>query len=158
MTNIVERLFEGSRLEPLAREVFQLFGPRGQAFEIRDNAYIRQIMAYVLTETSNCIDVGAFRHCATYNEAECRIEMYLECRRTQRMQLAGCQFAFEAGERILTEYSYKYSVRSFRQLAASAGFRPRAAWTDAGGLFSVHWLVPADRIAVAARRSELSQG
>ena len=61
MSSIVDRLFKGSRLEPLAREIFQLVGPKGQAYEMRDNRYMEQIMAYVLTETSNCIDVGAFR-------------------------------------------------------------------------------------------------
>lgn len=61
MNSIVDRLFRGSRLEALAREVFQLVGPRGQACEMRDNRYMEQIIAYVLEETSNCIDVGAFR-------------------------------------------------------------------------------------------------
>ncbi|MFQ5918540.1 MAG: FkbM family methyltransferase [Thermoplasmata archaeon] len=45
----------------MAREVFQLIGPKVQAYEMRDNRYMERIIAYVLKETSNCIDVGAFR-------------------------------------------------------------------------------------------------
>ena len=121
-------------------------------------AFNLNVLARINRELGTDLDVGAFRHHATYNEVESRIEMHLECCRAQRVQLAGCQIAFEAGERILTEYSYKYSMQSFRQLAISGAFLPCAAWTDARGLFSVHWLVPAARRAIAARRSDRSQG
>lgn len=45
-----------------------------------------------------------------------------------------------AGESIVTEHSYKYSVESFCALARGAGWSPRALWIDAEGLFSLHWL------------------
>lgn len=61
MSDIVDRLFKRSRLEALARELFKLVGPKGQAYEMRDNRFMEQIIAYVLKEGSNCIDVGSFR-------------------------------------------------------------------------------------------------
>lgn len=61
MSSIVDRLFKGSRWEPLARELFALVGPRDQAVEVRDTHAMEQILRYVLLPTSNCIDVGASR-------------------------------------------------------------------------------------------------
>lgn len=58
-SSIVDRLFGGSRLLPLAREAFQLVGPRGQAMEVRDNHLMTQIMSYALSADSNCVDVGS---------------------------------------------------------------------------------------------------
>ena len=53
---------------------------------------------------------------------------------------AGHAVAFAAGETIHTESSYKYTIASFRELAARAGWQSVAAWTDAAGYFSVHAL------------------
>jgi uncharacterized SAM-dependent methyltransferase len=41
----------------------------------------------------------------------------------------------------VTEYSHKYSVEGFQQLARTAGWQPRACWTDESELFSLHFLV-----------------
>jgi hypothetical protein len=38
------------------------------------------------------------------------------------------------------ENSHKYEVAEFQGLVAQAGWRPRAAWVDANGLFSIHLL------------------
>ncbi len=57
----------------------------------------------------------------------------------QQAQIAGQRFRFAEGERIHTEYSYKYAVPEFRALAARAGFRPVDTWTDPAELFSVHY-------------------
>src|SRR5438093_559975 len=51
------------------------------------------------------------------------------------------RFAFDAGESIHTENSYKYSIAEFRDLAAKAGFKGAKVWTDRRGLFSLHGLV-----------------
>jgi uncharacterized SAM-dependent methyltransferase len=40
-----------------------------------------------------------------------------------------------AGEPIVTEYSYKYSVETFVQLAGRAGFGWRHTWTDEARMF-----------------------
>ncbi|MGH2179983.1 L-histidine N(alpha)-methyltransferase, partial [Enterococcus faecalis] len=60
--------------------------------------------------------------------------------RAQTLRVAGRGFAFEEGESIHTENSYKYTLDGFRALAARAGWSPVEAWTDSDGLFSVHGL------------------
>lgn len=84
-----------------------------------------------------------FRHYAFYNAALGRIEMHLVSLAPQIVNVGNHRFAFEAGESIHTENSYKYSVEGFRALAGSAGFRAKEVWLDPKGLFSVHGLVAA---------------
>ncbi len=85
-------------------------------------------------------DVSAFRHLAFYNGDIGRIEMHLESLAVQHVTLAGRRIDFDRGETIHTEYSYKYSVDDFQQLARSSGFEPQAVWTDPQQLFAVHCL------------------
>jgi dimethylhistidine N-methyltransferase len=85
-------------------------------------------------------DLDRFAHEAVYAEREGRIEIYIRSLERQRVPVAGRVFAFEAGERIHTEYSYKYDIAGFQQMAGRAGFYPVRAWTDPQRLFSVHFL------------------
>jgi uncharacterized SAM-dependent methyltransferase len=84
-------------------------------------------------------DPERFDHVAFYNEAEQRIEMHLESREPQRVRCSGALLEFEAGERIHTEYSHKYTIDGFARLAAAAGLAPHACWTDDAALFSVQY-------------------
>lgn len=81
-----------------------------------------------------------FRHEAVYDNANDRIEMRLIARASHTVKIANEEISFRAGEYIITEYSHKYSIEGFRQLAREAGFVPQAVWTDADDLFSVHYL------------------
>jgi L-histidine N-alpha-methyltransferase len=81
-----------------------------------------------------------FRHEAVYDSRHQRVEMRLVCIQTHRVRIAHRSITFVAGEHILTEYSHKYSLDGFVQLARQAGFEPEVAWTDARALFSVHYL------------------
>jgi dimethylhistidine N-methyltransferase len=85
-------------------------------------------------------DADAFIHYAPYNVQMQRIEMYLVSLKRQTVSLCGEQFEFAQGEPLYTEDSHKYTIESFREMAARAGFSPRAVWTDEERLFSVHWL------------------
>ncbi len=85
-------------------------------------------------------DAGAFRHEARYDADRGRVEMHLVSECAQAVTVAGERFDFAPGESIHTENSYKYRVEEFQALAEQAGFRPEAVWTDAAGLFSVHYL------------------
>jgi uncharacterized SAM-dependent methyltransferase len=58
--------------------------------------------------------------------------------RLHTVPVNGCRIHFAEGEAITTEYSYKYTISGFRNLAASAGYRPLRVWTDPDKLFSVH--------------------
>lgn len=82
-----------------------------------------------------------FDHYAFYNPFEGRIEMHLVSRERQEVKVAGVQVAFEAGESLHTENSYKYTPEQFDALAAQAGFSFDAGWQDGEGLFAVHYYV-----------------
>lgn len=95
-------------------------------------------------ELGGNFDISAFTHRAIYNRDRHRIEMHLISRKAQTVRVLGRSFSFRAGESIHTESSYKYSLERFAALARGSGWTPRATWTDAAGMFSVHALVASD--------------
>jgi dimethylhistidine N-methyltransferase len=84
-----------------------------------------------------------FRHEAIYDGSENRIEMRLISLCRHSVSCAGEEIDFADGEHIVTEYSHKYSVDGFIELAAAAGWRSQAVWTDPDKLFSVHFFTAA---------------
>ncbi|WP_116134800.1 L-histidine N(alpha)-methyltransferase [Trinickia diaoshuihuensis] len=92
------------------------------------------------TELGADFDLRQFVHYAFYDPRRSRIEMHLLSRCAQTVHVAGRDFSFAEGESLHTENSHKFTIEGFRKLAASAGFRPGAVWTDEARLFSVHWL------------------
>ena len=84
-------------------------------------------------------DVTAFEHEAIYNDQPGRIEMYLVSKARQSFTVGGERFEMQAGERILTEYSHKYSLDGFAALAAQAGFTVEEVFVDDKGWFSVQY-------------------
>ena len=98
------------------------------------------VLAHINRRLDADFDTGNFIHMAAYNALDGRIEMHLECRQDHTVCIGGTRYAFESGETILTEHSYKYSVEDFHALAARAGFSPVRVWTDRDGLFSMHYL------------------
>jgi uncharacterized SAM-dependent methyltransferase len=82
-----------------------------------------------------------FRHYAFYNEQLGRIEMHLVSTVEQNVQLKGAPITFAAGEKIVTEYSYKYTIEEFARLATRSGWTVQQLWTDPEHLFSVQHLV-----------------
>jgi dimethylhistidine N-methyltransferase len=81
-----------------------------------------------------------FRHEAIYDARNERIEMRLVSVTAQTVQIDGEAIRFAPGEHIVTEYSHKYSIERFWTLARQAGLEPGGVWTDADGLFGVHYL------------------
>jgi dimethylhistidine N-methyltransferase len=86
-----------------------------------------------------------FYHEAVYNEQCGRIEMYLVSTRKQAVILDEVEIRFRKGEKICTEYSYKYSLAEFKELASRAGLKVTQVWTDALDQFSVQYLTPGPR-------------
>lgn len=82
---------------------------------------------------------GNFRHEAVYDREHNRIEMRLISLCRHCVRFAGERIEFSDGEHIVTEYSHKYSIDGFTQLAQNAGWQARACWTDPQRLFSVHF-------------------
>lgn len=100
------------------------------------------LLARINKELGGRFDLAAFAHRAEYQETEGRIAMYLESLREQTVRIAaiGADVRFAAGERIHTEYSYKYSAEEIDELARQAGLVVRRRWTDSKGLFSTNLL------------------
>ncbi|HEU4586270.1 MAG TPA: L-histidine N(alpha)-methyltransferase [Gemmatimonadaceae bacterium] len=86
-------------------------------------------------------DPESFRHYAFYNPVAGRIEMHLVSLRRQLVDVAGECIAFERGETIWTESSYKYTLTGLAALAAEAGLIVDERWTDPDELFVVARLV-----------------
>jgi len=85
-------------------------------------------------------ELDKFRHEAVYDEDQNRIEMRLIALKEHTVNVGDEEFAFEAGEHIVTEHSHKFGVEQFAELAARAGFDVRSVWTDDDALFSVQYL------------------
>lgn len=103
-------------------------------------AFNMNLLKRINRELGGDFDLASFRHCAVFNTQASRIEMHLVSQKDQTVRIAGDGFAFRQGETIHTESSYKYTLDSFRDLAAKAGWRSVTAWTDPDALFSVHML------------------
>ena len=106
-------------------------------------AFNLNLLTRINRELAGDFERDHFRHRAVFNAAASRIEMLLVSTRAQTVTVAGRRFAFAEGETIHTENSYKYTVESFRRLAAEAGWTAGTVWTDMQALFSVHALTRA---------------
>ena len=84
-------------------------------------------------------DLERWRHRAIYNSAAGRIEMHLISESDQSVHIANHEFRFRSGEKIITEFSYKYTPEGFTALAAGAGFEFARMWTDKARLFGVFY-------------------
>jgi dimethylhistidine N-methyltransferase len=106
-------------------------------------AFNLNMLARINRELGADFDLQRFSHYAFYNAALGRVEMHLVSLARQVVRLRRHRFAFDVGESVHTENSYKYSVEDFRTLARDAGFAGKKIWTDRKGLFAVHGLVAA---------------
>jgi L-histidine Nalpha-methyltransferase len=106
-------------------------------------AFNRNLLVRINRELDGGFQPDSFAHHALYNPTYGRIEMHLVSRRRQTVRLGDARIEFEEGESILTECSYKYTVRGFQALAAAAGLRARQVWTDDRRWFSVQFLTVA---------------
>ncbi len=100
----------------------------------------RNILRHVNRIAPAGFDPDAFDHRAVWNAHEGRIEMHLQSRHAQTVDVAGRTIRFRPGETIHTEDSYKHTPDGFRALAAEAGWRSAAFWSDPDGLFGMHLL------------------
>lgn len=88
-------------------------------------------------ELDATFDLSAFAHDAFYDPVEGRIEIYFRSLRDQAVTVAGRRFAFAEGERVHTEYSYKYDDAGIAALARRGGFEIARTWTDPARQFAV---------------------
>jgi L-histidine Nalpha-methyltransferase len=99
----------------------------------------RNVLAVVNRELNADFDVDAFRHVATWNAIEERMEMWLRAERAQRVRIAALNLTvdFDAGEQLLTEVSCKFRADAVAEELAQAGLRLTRWWTDAAGDFGL---------------------
>jgi len=82
-----------------------------------------------------------FRHRAVYQPRRGRVEIGLVSQCPHSVSVAGEVFRFKQGEEIRTEYSHKYTIDGFHEIAGLAGFTLENAWTDAKRHFAVLYLI-----------------
>jgi dimethylhistidine N-methyltransferase len=103
-------------------------------------AFTLNLLRRMNRELGASFDLSAFVHEAFYNPREGRIEIYFRSLGDQSVTVAGQVFTFAEGERVHTEYSYKYDDAGIQALARSAGFRIDRTWTDPARLFAVIYM------------------
>jgi dimethylhistidine N-methyltransferase len=95
-------------------------------------AFNLNLLARINRELGGDFDVRGFGHEARWNDPLRRIEMHLVSRRRQTVSIAAAGFSawFAEGETIWTEACHKFDPDEIERLAARAGFRCAAQWTD----------------------------
>lgn len=104
-------------------------------------AFNRNLLYRLRRDLGADVDPDAFQHRAVWNAEAGRVEMHLVSTAEQAIRVGGYHFAFDAGEPIITEYSYKHTREELAALAARAGFRVEHVWSDAADWFSIQGLV-----------------
>ena len=84
-------------------------------------------------------DLDQWQHRAIYNSDAGRIEMHLISETDQSVHFNEHKFHFRRGEKIITEYSYKYSPDEFAAFAGQTGFNFVRMWTDEAALCGVFY-------------------
>jgi dimethylhistidine N-methyltransferase len=104
----------------------------------------KNLLTRINRELGGDFDLAHWQHYAIYNPAEGRIELYLLSEIEQTVKIGDRTFQFRAGEKILTEYSYKHTIGGFITLARQVGFNFEQVWTDDARLFGVFYFTVAD--------------
>jgi len=104
----------------------------------------KNLLARINRELGADFNLAHWQHYAIYNPTEGRIEIYLLSEINQSVRIGDQTFQFRAGEKILTEYSYKHTINGFTMLARQAGFRFERVWTDDQRWFGVFYFTVAD--------------
>lgn len=85
-------------------------------------------------------EVSQFQHRARYNAMAGRIETHIVSSVAQQVHLGSVRYEFAACEKMLVEYSCKYALPEFAQMAAQAGLRVAQTWTDEAQQFAIQLL------------------
>lgn len=103
-------------------------------------AFNRNILAHINHRLGADFPVDSFGHRAFYDREHDRIEMNLVARAPMAVRLPQGTVKLSADEIIRTEYSHKYRLDMFADLAGDGGFEVERVWTDEEQLFSVQLL------------------
>jgi dimethylhistidine N-methyltransferase len=102
----------------------------------------RNVLARINRELGGHFDLDAFRYVVRYDEQRACLDSFQESLRTQRVRIDALdmEIAFNAGERIHTESSYKYDRAELEKIARESGLRLERSWTDEQGYYSLNLL------------------
>ncbi len=106
-------------------------------------AFNLNLLQRVNRELGGRFDLRSFGHRAFYDQKLSRIEMHLVSLREQSVLIdrLGIEVAFDEGETIHTENSYKYDDESVTALARQSGFEIVQRWTDSNEWFAEFLMV-----------------
>lgn len=140
----------------LLRSIAKLIGDRGQAligFDLRKDVstliaayddsegvtarFNRNILRHVNRVAGTSFDLDGFEHHVRYNTDQHRIEMHLRANGDQTVSLGQSQLELADGDTILTEYSHKYTIDAFADLATTAELVIDQVWTDPSNRFAM---------------------
>ena len=102
-------------------------------------AFNKNLLRRMNRELNATFDLDRFEHESIWNEEKGCVESFLRSREAQTVTVAEHSFSFAEGERIHTEYSYKYTLEDFAELVGAAGFSVETVWTDDQSYFSVQY-------------------
>ena len=102
-------------------------------------AFNKNLLRHVNRLLDADFDVRQWRHVALFDQAESRIDMYLQAQADLTVRWPQGERRFRNGERIHTESSYKYTVAGMSALLQQAGFTQTRCWTDPKNWFAVFW-------------------
>jgi len=97
------------------------------------------MLRHLNREFGSDFDLDSWVHNARYNQDKGRVEIRLMNNSEQTINIGDDTVVVAEGEGILTEYSHKYTLAGFAEMAAGAGFKVARVWTDADTLFSVQY-------------------
>jgi dimethylhistidine N-methyltransferase len=106
-------------------------------------AFNKNLLVRINRELGGTFDLATFRHRATWNEEEQRIEMHLVSDTDQAVTIeaAASTIAFRAGEHIWTESSYKYEPDQIERMGEEAGFALQEQWIETEARFALSLMV-----------------
>jgi len=93
-------------------------------------AFNLNLLARLNRELAANFDLDAFRHVATWDPLRPAMESWLVAERAQVAQVAGHSVRIDAGERIQTEISCKYTQEQIAGFASGAGFEEVGRFLD----------------------------
>ncbi|MBH0080641.1 L-histidine N(alpha)-methyltransferase [Pseudoalteromonas sp. NZS11] len=105
-------------------------------------AFNKNLLQRINNELNGTFNLDNFSHESRFNEQHSRIEMHLVSNRTQSVIINDQQIDFIEGESIHTENSHKYTLESFKQLAAQANLKLEQTWQDDSNYFALCLLRP----------------
>ncbi|PZR58315.1 MAG: L-histidine N(alpha)-methyltransferase [Candidatus Meridianibacter frigidus] len=102
-------------------------------------AFNKNLLGRINREFDGDFDLQQFDHVARYDPGRGVVDSFLGSRRAQRVRIAtlDMELDFDAGDRIHTESSYKFSVPDLGALGAASGFALKKTWFDAQHRFCV---------------------